>query len=170
MKNKANGLGKLPTGLVVIRYIYAIVALFTAFAAVFLAPQTSVYFCGKELDILSSMIVNGILVLFPLILYLGFIRPTAIIWYLAFLYHIFFIGNSFLGVLSTLLPKTSIIAVIEISGKSAYTAASVKEINHSMAMQLFSIFNITMLLGVFILWYLWQNKEYFMPKDLLKEL
>ena len=71
------------------KYAYASIALASALAAVFLAPFTRVIYCGLELGSLSSVLINSILVMLPLILYLGFSQPTVTIWYIAFLYHVF---------------------------------------------------------------------------------
>ena len=170
MKNKEVDLGKLPVGLVMIKYVYALIALISAFTAVFVSPYTNVIAYGKELGNLPAILVNSTLVIFSLLLYLGFSRPTITVWYLAFLYHIFFIGNNFLGLLSTLLPNSAITPVIQITGKTIYASTSSSEPVLPQAMKLFSLFNITMLLGIFILWYLWQKKEHFMPKSLLKKI
>ncbi|MBL7130056.1 MAG: hypothetical protein ISS45_01405 [Candidatus Omnitrophica bacterium] len=170
MVNKGVDLDKLPLGLIIMKYIYAGVALGCAFSAVFASPYTKVAYCSIELGSLPSILINSVLILFPLLLYFGFSRPTITIWYLAFLYHLFFIGNSFLSVLSTLFPKSTITPLLEISGKSTYVFASTTDPLPILAMRLFSVFNITMLVGIFILWYLWQKREYFMPKTLLKDI
>lgn len=170
MTNKTVDLGKLPTGLVIIKYAYAFIALICAFSAVFLTPYTKVSYCGIALDNFPSILINSVLVILPLILYFGFSRPTVTIWYIAFLYHIFFIGNSFLTVLSLSFPKSAITPLLEISGKSTFISYSLSDPLPALAMHLFSIFNLTMLTGIIIILYLWQKKEYFMPKSVLRKI
>jgi len=170
MANKAIDLGELPAGLIILKYVYVFIALTSAFSAVFLSPYAKIIYCGVELGNLPSILVNSVLVLFPLLLYFGFSRPTITIWYLSFLYHLFFIGNSFLALLAMLFPKAAFVPLIEISGKSTCVSSAGTDPLPTLAMNLFSIFNITMLTGVFILWYLWQKREYFMPKSLLKKI
>ncbi|MFC1708610.1 hypothetical protein ACFL2J_00925 [Candidatus Omnitrophota bacterium] len=152
------------------RYVYALIALISAFSAVFLSPFTKVIYWGTVLGNLPSVIINSILVLLPLILYFGFSRPTVTIWYISFLYHLFFIGNSLLAVLSLVLPNSTFVPLIEISGKSSFASFSFHDPLPILAIHLFSIFNITMLAGIVVIWYLWQVREYFMPKSVLSNI
>jgi hypothetical protein len=170
MKDTMQKRGKLPVGFTIIRYVYVLAALISAFSAVLLNPYTNVIVCGKEMGSLPSIIINSILVLFPLILYFGFLRPTVTIWYLAFIYHIFFIGNTFLSLIPLLFPKSVVAPILQITGKSSLVAQSLNESLFMKYLNLFYAFNITTLLGIFIVWYLWQKRSYFMPKPFLKKI
>ena len=152
------------------KYVYAFIALVSAFSAVFLSPFTRVIYWGTALGNLPSVLINSVLILLPLILYLGFSRPTVTIWYISFLYHLFFIGNSLLAVLSLVLPNSIFVPLLEISGKSTFASFSLTDPLPALAIHLFSIFNITMLTGIFVIWYLWQVKEYFMPESVLNKI
>lgn len=161
---------QLPSGLVLIKNVYLVLAMLSAFTAVFISPYTTVLFYGEDLGGTPSIIVNCVLVVFSLLLFLGFNRPSLTIWYLAFVYHIFFIANNFIGVLSFLFPQAALTSVIQISGMTTFAPASQKEPMMRTTMRLFSLFNITLLVGLFILWYLWREKEHFIPKRFLKKL
>lgn len=161
---------ELPLGLMLIKNVYVIIAMLSSFSAVFVSPYTNVKFLGQDLGSTPSIIVNCVLTIFSLLLFLGFNRPTLTIWFLAFLYHIFFIVNNSLGVISILFPQSRLTSVIQISGKTTFVSASQQGSLLNTAMQLFSLFNITLLIGLFILWWLWREKEYFIPKHFLKHI
>jgi len=162
---------ELPKGLIVIRYLYAAIALVYAFIVILpgIKEPQSIFIAIWDKPIVGgwAVAIHAVLVLFPLLLYLGFSRPTVTIWYLAFTYHIFLIGNSILSSFAILFPQSVISPMIRISGSTIYAPATIIEGAMPASLKLFIVFNIILLLGIFILFYLWQQKEYFMPKKFL---
>ena len=165
---------ELPRGLIIIKYLYALMAVgygaIVAFPALHQNNYINIAIWGKEVVGLYAVLIQAILVLFPLLLYLGFSKPTVTIWYSAFMYHIFFIGNSILGSLSVLFPNSVMQPMVRISGLTSFTPATIENAPLPISLKLFFGFNITLLLGIFIIFYLWQQKEYFMPKKMIESI
>jgi len=163
-----------PKGLAVIKYLYALIAV--GYGAMIVFPSLhqqnyiNVAIWGKEVTGLYAVLIQAVLVLFPLLLYLGFSKPTAAIWYAAFMYHVFFIGNSILGSISVLLPQSVIQPMVRMTGFTIYTPAAIESTTLPLSLKLFICFNLTLLLGIFIVFYLWQQKDYFMPKKMIEKL
>ena len=165
---------KVPKGLVIIKYLYALIAVCFGALIVFTSLHKGNYIniaiWDNQVPNFYAVLIISVLVLFPLMLYLGFSRPSTTVWYLAFLYHFFFIGNSILDTLSILFPKSVIEPMLRISGGTVFSSTATKANVFSSSLELILGFNFLLLLGLFVLFYLWQQKEYFMPKKLLKKI
>jgi hypothetical protein len=147
----------LPTGIELLRYFYALTAIFSSFYLFLFLKYTRIIWCGSVLSQQKSVYATLVLIITPLLLYFGFKYQNLFIWYLAFLYHIFFTLNSFLGAIFSLWNYFPFRPMIRITGKELTELPLASD----TALRLFTVFNLNLFLGIIILWYLWRERCYF---------
>ena len=164
----------MPKGFNIIKYLYAFISVCFGFLIVFPSLHRGNYIeviiWGNKLPEFSSVLVISVLVIFPLLLFLGFSRPSATVWYLALLYHLFFIGNSILEAISIILPNSIIEPMISIKGGNLFSYTETANNILFSVVELIIGWNFLLLIGLFALFYLWQQRKYFMPKKLIEKL
>jgi len=147
----------LPSGIEILRYFYLLTVFLSSLHLSFFYKYTNILWFDHAIPESAANCIIFALILLPLLLYFGFKRPSLPFWYLAFLYHIFFTINSFLGAAFSLGHNLPLRPIIRIIGKDSGSAA----FSNATSLRLFTVFNLNLFLGAIILWYLWRKRGYF---------
>lgn len=150
---------KDPAGIKLLGYFYLLTAFSLIISFILGRNLTDVVCLGQRLSKGWTAVVMLTLMLVPIILFFGFRRPNKNIWHMAVGYHLFFSINSLLGLIFILNSKLPIKPIIRITGKDYLSASDI--ITTKESFNLFVVFNLNLLLGAFILLYLWEKRDYF---------
>ena len=148
-----------PAGIKLLRYFYLLTALSLILSFILGRELTDVVCLGQRLCRGWASAVMAVLMLLPLFLFWGFRQPDRLTWRLAVGYHFFFVLNSLLGLFFVLNTDFLLKPIIRITGKNYLGANDI--LTTQAAFGLFIVFNLNLLLGVAIIWYLWQRRDYF---------
>ena len=155
MKPKRTGV--IPPGIQLLRYFYGLSAALCGLYLFSLSRYTDVFWFNSRLSQWDRLCLDLILTLVPLLLYLGLLRFKRFFWYTACAYHIFFVLNSALGTISLLWDDFPLKPIIRITGKGFGEIS----LSADTELILFTVFNLNLLMGIIILWYLWIKRGYF---------
>ena len=148
---------KAPAGIYLLRYFYGLSAALCGLYLFLFSRHTDVFWFNLRLSRGDRLCVDLILILVPLLLFVGLLNLKRFFWFTACIYHIFFVLNSALGLISLLWEDFPLKPIIRITGKGYSQVESFGDTE----LIFFVVFALNLLLGIIILWYLWTKRDYF---------
>lgn len=141
-------------------YFYLVNASLLFISSIIFYPYIKVRLIGIAQPDAVADTLRYLLIAIPLIIFIRLRRIKKDALITAISYHIFFITNSLLALLSTLTKNPSLNPIIEIAARSESDSLRIRILEQSVPKRLF-IFTLSLIIGIVIIRYLCKNASYF---------